>query len=166
MEATLSDAQLRGTEEAHGNRSIQHFSVDAAERFVFVEPVKSFGLGIIEVESGRYLGHWPVPAPETGSLRARWMAVPTAQANQLPSQANHGIAARPFSTEFWMTDDKWGMLHVWDTATMPPRYVDCVPVFEELGQPIYDFSWVSFDIHGQYAYASNKVIDTRTRKLR
>jgi hypothetical protein len=64
-----------------------------------------------------------------------------------------------------MTDDNWGVLHVWDVATIPPRYVECVPVFEGIRQPIYDFSWVSFDINGDYAYASNKVIDAKTRKI-
>jgi hypothetical protein len=131
---------------------------------VYVEPVKAFGLGIIDIESGEYLGNWPMPAPEPGSLRAKRMAIPEAQGNQLHSKANHGIAARPNSTEVWMTDDKWGLLHVWDAATIPPKYVDCVPVFEDIKQPIYDFSWVNFDINGDYCYASNKVIDAKTRK--
>jgi hypothetical protein len=161
---TVSDAQRRGTEEVHGSQSIQHFSVDPAERYVYVEPVKAFGLGIIDIESGEYLGNWPMPAPEPGSLRAKRMAIPEAQGNQLHSKANHGIAARPNSTEVWMTDDKWGLLHVWDAATIPPKYVDCVPVFEDIKQPIYDFSWVNFDINGDYCYASNKVIDAKTRK--
>jgi hypothetical protein len=161
----VSDAQLRGTEEVHGSQSIQHFSVDPSERYVYVEPVKAFGLGIIEVESGEFLGNWPIPEPKPGSLHAQRMSVPEAEANQLHSKANHGIAARPNSTEVWMTDDRWGLLHVWDAATIPPKYVDCVPVFEDIRQPIYDFSWVNFDIYGQYAYASNKVIDANTRQI-
>lgn len=40
-----------------------------------------------------------------------------------------------------------------------------MPVFEDIKQPIYDFSWADFDIHGDFAYASNMVIDARTRKI-
>jgi hypothetical protein len=162
---TVSDAQLRGTEEAHGSQSIQHFSVDEAEKYVFVEPVKAFGLGMIEVASGKFLGHWPLPPAAPDSLLARRQAIKEAQGNQLHSKANHGIAARPHSTEVWMTDDNWGVLHVWDAATVPPKYMACVPVFEDIKQPIYDFSWVSFSIDGKYCYASNKVIDADKRKV-
>jgi hypothetical protein len=164
-EEAVSDAQRHGTESAHGSQSIQHFSVDPAERYVYVEPVKAFGLGIIDVESGEFLGNWRIPDPEPGSLRARRMATPGAQANQLHSKGNHGIAARPGSTEVWMTDDRWGLIHVWDVAQIPPRYTGCLPVFRDIRRPIYDFSWLNFDIHGHYAYASDKVIDADSREI-
>jgi hypothetical protein len=106
-----------------------------------------------------------MPNPEPGSLRAQRMAIPEAKGNKLHSKANHGIAARPGSSEVWMTDDIWGLCHVWDAASMPPKYVCAVPVFEDIKQPIYDFSWLNFDINGDYCYASNKVIDARTRKV-
>jgi hypothetical protein len=164
-EEAVSDAQRHGTEVAHGSQSIQHFSVDPTERYVFVEPVKAFGLGIIDIETGEFLGNWPIPGPKSGSLRARRLATPGAQANQLHSKSNHGIAARPNSSEVWMTDDRWGLLHVWDVETIPPKYVGSVPVFEDIEQPIYDFSWVNFDIDGAYAYGSNKVIDAEAREV-
>ena len=163
--AAQSDGERRGTEIAHGSQSIQHFSVDPEERYVYVEPVRAFGIGVIEVASGKFLGHWPMPAPAPGSLAAQRYAIPSAKANQLHSKRNHGIAVRPNSHEVWMTDDAWGLLHVWDVSTMPPKYVAAVPVFEDSKQPIYDFSWVNFSIDGKYAYASNKVIDADTKKV-
>lgn len=162
---TVSDAVKLGTEEAHGSRSIQHFSVAEDESVVYVEPVKTLGIGIVEVESGDFLGHWPVPDPEPGSLRARRMATPEAEANQLHSKPNHGIAVRPNSDEVWTTDDRWGFLHIWKTDTHPPRYDGCILLFDDIRQPIYDFSWVNFSLEGDYAYGSEKVIDANERKV-
>jgi DNA-binding beta-propeller fold protein YncE len=167
LDYTKLDALTRqeAREPPPGVRSIQHFSVDPAERYVYVEPIPAFGIGIIGVQSGRFLGQWPVPQPAADSLLARRQAIKGAQGNQLHSKRNHGIAARPNSTEVWMTDDNWGFLHVWDVATLPPKYVAAVPLFEDVKQPIYDFSWVNFSIDGKYCYASNKVIDAAIRKV-
>jgi len=166
LDNTASDAFTRqaAREPPPGVRSIQHFSVDPAERYVYVEPIPAFGIGIIDVESGRFLGQWPMPQPAADSLLAQRRAIKEAQGNQLHSKQNHGIAARPHSSEVWMTDDNWGFLHVWDVATLPPKYVASVPLFEDIKRPIYDFSWVNFSIDGKYCYASNKVIDADTRK--
>lgn len=163
-----STASLEGRdyiEPTHRTSSIQHFSVDPAERYVYAEPVPAFGLGILDVETGDFVGQWPIPDPEPGSLRARRMAIEEAKANKLHSKRNHGIAARPCSTEVWMTDDYWGMVHIWDTATIPPKYEAAVPVFEDIRQPIADFSWLNFNIDGRYCYASNRVIDAQTHEI-
>ena len=161
LDNTKLDALTRqeAREPPPGVRSIQHFSVDPAERYVYVEPIPAFGIGIIDVESGRFLGQWPMPQPAADSLLAQRRAIKGAQGNQLHSKPNHGLAAPPNSTEVWMTDDNWGFLHVWDVATLPPKYVAAVPLFEDVKQAIYDFSWVNFSIDGKYCYASNKVID-------
>jgi hypothetical protein len=167
LDHTATDAFTRqeAREPPQGVRSIQHFSVDPAERYVYVEPIPAFGIGIIDVESGRFLGQWPMPDPAAVSLLAQRQAIKEAKGNQLHSKRNHGIAARPNSTEVWMTDDNWGVLHIWDVKTLPPKYAGSVPVFEDVKQPIYDFSWVNFSIDGKYCYASNKVIDADARKV-
>ena len=146
-------------EPEHQLASIQHFSVDESEQYVYAEPVKARGLGVIDIETGKFLGRWDIPEPEPGSLRARRYGFKEAEANQLHSKRNHGIAARPNSYEVWMTEDRWGLLHVWDVASFPPKYVRSVPVFEDIRQPIRDLSWLNFSIDGKYVYASNKVID-------
>ena len=167
LDRTATDAFTRqeAREPPQGVRSIQHFAVDPAERYVYVEPIPAFGIGIIDVESGRFLGQWPMPQPAEGSLLARRQAIKEAKGNQLHSKRNHGVAARPNSTEVWTTDDNWGFLHVWDVASLPPKYVATVPLFEDLQQPIYDFSWLNFSIDGKYCYASNMVLDADARKV-
>ncbi len=162
---TESNAREAGTaghltlEPEHQLASIQHFSVDETEKYVYAEPVKAKGLGIIDIESGQYLGRWDISGPKPGSLRERRYSIKEAEANQLHSKRNHGIAARLNSYEVWMTEDRWGFLHVWDVSSLPPRYVRGVPVFDDIRQPIRDFSWVNFSIDGKYVYASNRVID-------
>ncbi len=146
-------------EPEHKLASIQHFSVDPREKYVFTEPVKAFGIGIIDVESGKFLGRWDLPEPEPGSLRARRYAIKEAEANQLHNKRNHGIAARPNSSEVWITEDRWGFAHIWDVSAIPPEYKGAVPVFTDIKQPIMDYSWITFSIDGKYAYASNRVID-------
>ncbi len=162
---SLSEGERLGTETAHEDRSIQHFSVSPDEKYVYAEPVKDFGLGIIDVASGEYLGRWDIPLEQPGTVFEKRRQTPQAEGNQLHSKANHGIAARPDSTEVWMTDDRWGMCHIWDVASLPPRYVEAVPLFDRIDEPVMDFSWLNFTIEGDYCYAFNKVIDATSRQV-
>ncbi len=163
-DGAVSEGAELGYEPDHQSQSIQHFSVSPDEKYVFVEPVKAFGLGIIDVESGKYLGNWENPkAWSEGIQKERFDA--KMKGNQLHSKANHGIAVRPGTTEVWMTDDKWGLLHVWDVSQLPPRHIEVVPVYSEINERVMDFSWVNFSIEGDYCYAFNKVIDAETREI-
>ena len=162
--APASEGANLGYEPDHQSQSIQHFSVSPDEKYVFVEPVKSYGLGIIEVESGEYLGRWDHPDPETpGIQKERFDA--NMRGNKLHSKLNHGIAVRPGTNEVWTTSDRWGYLHVWDVSQFPPKHVRVVPVYEDIKERVMDFSWVNFSIDGDYCYAFDKVIDAETGEI-
>jgi hypothetical protein len=163
-DAPASEGAELGYEPDHKSQSIQHFSVSPDEKYVFAEPVKSYGMGVVEVESGKYLGRWDNTGPETpGIQKERFDA--GKKGNQLHSKPNHGIAARPGTNEVWTTSDRWGYLHVWDASQMPPKHVRVVPVYEEVNERVMDFSWLNFSVEGDYCYAFDKVIDAETGEI-
>jgi len=163
---TLEVVRRLGPIESEGDAlGIQHFSVDPAERYAYVCPVSHLGLAIIDIESGRLLGTWPLPEPKARSIRARRLASETAKAKRLHNARMHGIAYRPGHAEVWQTEDEYGLIHIWDVSDIPPRYVDALYIFDDPERPIANFCWVAFGIDGTYAYASNRVIDADSRQV-
>ncbi|MBN1419748.1 MAG: hypothetical protein JXP34_13295 [Planctomycetes bacterium] len=162
---TLEVAGSIGPIESGAGLGIQHFSVDEAERRAYVCPVSFFGLAVLDIESGRRLGQWPVPEPKAGSVRARRLASETAKGRRLHNAGMHGIACRPGRPEVWQTEDDYGLIHIWDVSSLPPRHVDAIYIFDDPERTIANFCWVAFGIDGRYAYASNRVIDADSRQV-
>ena len=81
---------------------------------------------------------------------------------------HHGIAVRPgHKKEVWTIDDGWGYLYIFDYSTMPPKWIEDVPLFSDITQvvgPPHD-RWLQFSNDGRYCYTTSRVIDAETRKV-
>ncbi|MEY4940485.1 MAG: hypothetical protein RIQ93_2220 [Verrucomicrobiota bacterium] len=143
---------------------IRPLTVDPTEQFFFANITKLEGIAAAEVATGRT---WEVlhrVPPE----REKY---PQAKTNPMPhgnQPVHHGIAVRPGNKkEVWTIDDGWGYLYIYDYTTMPPKWIEDVPLFTDITQvagPPHD-RWVQFSNDGRYCYTPSRVIDATTRKV-
>ena len=143
---------------------IRPLAADPTEAFFFANITKLEGIAAAEVATGRT---WEV-VHRVPAERSRY---PQAKTDPMPhgdQPIHHGIAVRPgHKKEVWTIDDGWGYLYIFDYSTMPPKWIEDVPLFSDITQvvgPPHD-RWLQFSNDGRYCYTPSRVIDAETRKV-
>jgi DNA-binding beta-propeller fold protein YncE len=85
---------------------------------------------------------------------------------QIPHNTmSHGINISPDQKEIWKVDGIYGYVYVFDVASMPPKHVADIPLFQDPSNQVHP-GWISFGLDGQYVYPDGgAVIDRRTKKV-
>ncbi len=126
--------------------SIRPFTVDAAQRYCYVNVNELLGFEVGDITTGQMLHRVEVAGYEQGPTKR----------HGCPS---HGIGLTPDGREVWVTDAANSRLHLFDATVMPPRQVGEILLRDQPG-------WITFSLDGQYAYPSTgDVIDVATRKI-
>ncbi len=72
----------------------------------------------------------------------------------------HGIGLTPDEKEVWLVDQSRKQLHVFDNTTMPPKFLQTLPVAAKT------HGWICFSRDGKYAWPdTGEVFDTSTKKV-
>jgi YVTN family beta-propeller protein len=72
----------------------------------------------------------------------------------------HGIGLTPDEKEVWLVDQSRKQLHVFDNTTMPPKFMQTLPVAAKT------HGWICFSRDGKYAWPdTGQVFDTKTKKV-
>ncbi|MCA9248282.1 MAG: hypothetical protein KDA42_14240 [Planctomycetales bacterium] len=128
------------------SHNIRPFTVNGLQTLAFVCVNQCLGFEIGDIKSGKKLYRVEVEGYSQGPVKR----------HGCPS---HGIGLTPDETEIWVCDAYNRRLHIFSTATMPPRQVASVACRDEPG-------WITFSNDGTLAYpSSGDVIDVRTRKI-
>ena len=148
---------------------IRPFTINGSGTLVFV----NVGLGAaVGRESGMVLG-FEVGDVRTGKMIHR-VEVPgygwTRDRIRVEGTPSHGIAMSPDEKEIWVTDGVHGVLHVFDSTLMPPKWMTAVTLVRRAGlgeDDRHDYpDWVTFGLDGKYVYASTgDVIEAATKEV-
>jgi DNA-binding beta-propeller fold protein YncE len=127
--------------------AVRPFTVNGAARRAYVCVNELLGFEIGDLETGKLLHRVEVPGYSRGPVKR----------HGCPS---HGVGLTPDEKEVWVVDASNKAVHVYDNATMPPKYVQTIaPLIDDPG-------WVTFTLKGDFAYPSTgDVIDARTKKI-
>jgi hypothetical protein len=126
--------------------AIRPFTINGRETRCYVNVNGLLGFEIGDLASGQKLASVAVRGFEKGPVKR----------HGCPS---HGIGMTPDEKELWVTDAHNHRLHIFDTATFPPKQIESVLLRDEPG-------WVTFSIDGRYAWPSTgDVIDVASRKV-
>jgi hypothetical protein len=126
--------------------SIRPFTIDARERYCFVNVNELLGFEVGDLVSGQKLYRVEVQGFKTGSVKR----------HGCPS---HGIGMTPDEKELWVTDAANRRMHIFDATVMPPAQLASVELRDEPG-------WITFSMDGKFAYPSTgDVIETAGRKI-
>ena len=143
---------------------IRPLTADPTESYFFANITKLEGIGVGEVATGKI---WEV----LHRVPAEREKYPNAKTEPMPhgnQPIHHGIAVRPGSKkEVWTIDDGWGYLYIFDYSSMPPKWIEDVPLFTDITKvegPDHD-RWVQFSNDGRYCYTPGHIIDANTRKV-
>ncbi|GIW82219.1 MAG: hypothetical protein KatS3mg105_4026 [Gemmatales bacterium] len=72
----------------------------------------------------------------------------------------HGIGLTPDEKEVWLVDQNRKQLHVFDNRTLPPKFVQTIPVARK------SHGWICFSRDGRFAWPdTGEVFDARTKKV-
>ena len=124
---------------------IRPFTVNGAERLVYVTVDSLLGFEVGDLRTGKLLSHVVVEGWEMGPVRRH-------------GNPSHGIGLTPDEKELWLADGHNMRLHVF-SAVPPYQQLTTIPLQDMPG-------WVTFSIDGKYAYpSSGEVIDVKTRKI-
>ncbi|MSU66809.1 MAG: hypothetical protein EXS38_12085 [Opitutus sp.] len=143
---------------------IRPLTADPTESYFFANITKLEGIGVGEVATGKI---WEV----LHRVPAEREKYPDAKTNPMPhgnQPIHHGIAVRPGTKkEVWTIDDGWGYLYIFDYSSMPPKWIEDVPLLTDITKvegPDHD-RWVQFSNDGRYCYTPGHIIDANTRKV-
>ena len=143
---------------------IRPLTADPTESYFFANITKLEGIGVGEVATGKI---WEV----LHRVPAEREKYPNAKTNPMPhgnQPIHHGIAVRPGSKkEVWTIDDGWGYLYIFDYSSMPPKWIEDVPLFTDITKvegPDHE-RWVQFSNDGRFCYTPGHIIDANTRKV-
>ncbi|GIW93577.1 MAG: hypothetical protein KatS3mg110_1618 [Pirellulaceae bacterium] len=126
--------------------AIRPFTVDAEEKYVYVNVNDLLGFEVGDLQTGQMLHRVEVQGFSKGPVKR----------HGCPS---HGIGLSPDGRELWVTDAANSRVHIFDATVMPPRQVTSIELRDQPG-------WITFSIEGQYAYPSTgDVIDVATRRI-
>ena len=146
---------------ANAPTSIRPFTTNGSGTLVFVNLNGLLGFEIGDVRTGKMLHRVEVPGYPWH--RSRVMTEGT---------GSHGIAMSPDEKEIWLTDCVHGVLHVFDSTVMPPKWMMEVRLPRrarpERGERVgLDYpDWVTFGLDGKYVYSSTgDVIDAATKQV-
>lgn len=141
--------------------SVRPFTTNGAASYVFVNLNGLLGFEIGDVKSGKVIHRVEVPGYPWH--RSRVVTEGT---------GSHGIAMSPDEKEIWLTDCVHGVLHVFDSTVMPPKWIQEVRLPRrarpERGErAALDWpDWVTFGLDGKYVYSSTgDVIDAATKQV-
>ena len=139
--------------------SVRPFTINGSGTLVFVNVNGLLGFEVGDVRTGEVLHR--VEVPGYSWTRDRVMTEGT---------GSHGIAMSPDEREIWLTDTVHGVLHVFDSTVMPPKWMTAVqlvrraPPGERRGLDYPD--WVTFGLDGKYVYSSSgDVIEAATKQV-
>lgn len=145
---TIADGQTHEISGTVGpfSASIRPFTIDAAQRYCYVNVNDLLGFEVGEISSGKMLHRVEVNGVTKGPTKR----------HGCPS---HGIGLTPDGRELWVTDAANSRMHVFDATVMPPRQVGEIHLRDQPG-------WITFSLDGRFAYPSTgDVIDVATRTI-
>ena len=126
-------------------------TLNGAGTLSYLTMVDLLGFEIADVKTGKVLHRVEVPGYASSRARVRSHAT-----------ASHGIALSPDETEVWIPDsvNDGGLLHVFDSTVMPPKYKQSIKLRNE------DVGWITWSLDGTLVYASTgDIIDAATKKV-
>ena len=125
---------------------IRPFTVDGAERRVYVNVNDLLGFEIGDLETGQVLRRVEVPGFEKGPVKR----------HGCPS---HGVGLTPDESEIWVCDGANSRVHVFDAGAEAPRLTHSLALRDQPG-------WVTFTLDGRWAIPSTgEIVDTRTKRI-
>jgi hypothetical protein len=125
---------------------IRPFTVDGAERRVYVNVNDLLGFEIGDLETGQVLRRVEVPGFAKGPVKR----------HGCPS---HGVGLTPDESEIWVCDGANSRVHVFDATAAAPRLTHSLAVRDQPG-------WVTFSLDGRWAIPSTgEIFDTRTKHI-
>jgi len=125
---------------------IRPFTIDGRQTRCYVNVNELLGFEIGDLKSGKVLARVEIAGFEKGPPKR----------HGCPS---HGIALTVDGSELWVTDAYNNRMHIYDTASLPPKKLGDIRLRDQPG-------WITFSIDGKLAYPSTgDVIDVKTRKI-
>ncbi len=147
------------------SKGIRPFAVTDDERYVFANVDWLLGFEVGAARTGNGWGGKMLHRVEAKTPEARVAQIPNPPLHKPHSTPSHGINIRPDQKEVWVVDGVYGYVYVYDIASLPPRHVADVPLFQNPSDQPHP-GWISFSIDGKYAYPDGgAVIDTGTKKV-
>src|ERR1043166_6928854 len=133
------------------SKGIRPFAVTDDERLVFANVDWLLGFEIGAARTGNEWGGQKLHRVGAKAPAARPAQIPTPPARKPHSTFSHGVNIRPDQKEVWVVDGIYGYVYVYDMASMPPRHVADVPLFQDPSVQPHP-GWISFGLDGKYAY--------------
>jgi DNA-binding beta-propeller fold protein YncE len=126
--------------------AVRPFTINGKQSLCFVNVNELLGFEIGDLLTGKKLYHVEVEGFKTGPVKR----------HGCPS---HGIGFTPDEKELWLCDSYNQKIHVYDAATMPPKYKLNISLKDQPG-------WITFSLDGKYGYPSTgEVIDVKTHRI-
>lgn len=127
---------------------IQPFTINGSQSLAYINShlyrKEGYGVGfeIGDIQSGKILHIVNVPGLEEKTGRC------------------HGIGLTPDEKEVWLVDQTRKQLHVFDNRSLPPRFLQTLPV------AMKSHGWICFSRDGRYAWPdTGEVFDANTKKV-
>jgi DNA-binding beta-propeller fold protein YncE len=126
---------------------IRPFTIDARQRFCYVNVNGLLGFEIGNIESGKQLHRVEVAGYKTGEVKRH-------------SCPSHGIGLTPDEKEIWLCDSYNQRLHIFENkGMMRPKQITSIHLKDQPG-------WITFSLNGKYAFPSTgEVIDVKNRTV-
>jgi DNA-binding beta-propeller fold protein YncE len=145
-----------------GRGVIRPFTINGKGTIVYVCVMGLLGFEVGDVQTGKVIHRVDL------SAQFPW----TRQDLHGEGFPSHGIALSPDEKELWLTDNVYGMLHVFDVTVMPPKQITSVTLPGksrlapgEVLMLAYPY-WISFSLDGKYVFPSTgDVIDAKTKRV-
>ncbi len=146
------------------SNGVRPFVLSPDDRYVFANVDGLLGFEVADVATGKIIHRLENHTP---AERAAVVPITPEQAwHRTPS---HGIGLRPDGKEVWVSNDVFGLVHVWDVTVMPPTPVADVPLYRKASDrdDLPHSSWIGFSLDGRYCYpcGTDAVIDTQTKQI-
>ncbi len=127
---------------------IQPLTINGAHTLAYINThlyrKEGYGVGfeIGDLQSGKILHIVNVPGLENETGRC------------------HGIGLTPDEKEVWLCDQNRQQLHVFDNTSLPPKFVQTIPV------AMKTHGWICFSRDGRFAWTdTGEVFDAKTKKV-
>lgn len=146
------------------SKGIRPFAVTDDEKYVYANIDGLLGFEIAEITKNPWGGKM-IRRVEAQTPAKRLAELPNPPARKPHSTPSHGLNLRPDQKEVWIVDGVYGYVYVFDVASMPPKQIASIPLYEDPKQQPHP-GWITFGIDGRYAYPDGgAVIDTRTKQV-
>lgn len=124
-----------------GERGIFPYTVNSANTIAYVCLGNHVGFDVVDLKAGKAIHRVFVGREE-----------------KIPHRT-HGAALTPDESELWISDQRGQRLFIYDAIKMPPEPKGHVEL------SIGGHGWVTFSLHGKYAYShAPDIYDARTKK--